>query len=96
MNRRLISILRRIGRWVFDELLAVGARTLADYMLVRSRKFMRDAKTDPKRARWLRGRARRWRNASDWLRVHGPTAAREVSREAVAAIPYLSRYESVE
>lgn len=95
MRRRLLNILRRIGRWVFDELLAVGATALADYMLVRSRKFLRDAKTS-KHAQWLRARARRWKKASEWIRGSGTAAAREVTREIVDAIPYLSAYETVE
>lgn len=95
MRRRLLTILRRIGRWVFDELLAVGAEMLADYMTVRTRKFLRDAKTNPSRAAWLRSRARRWRNAAAWLREHGADAAREVSREVVDAIPYHSPHETV-
>jgi len=94
MKRRLISILKRIGRWIFEELLAVGARALSDYMLVRARYFRAKAQgLAPRRARWLRNRARRWERSAAWLRENGPRAAKEVAREAVEAIPYHSPHE---
>lgn len=65
----LISIARRIGRWILERLLVRGALRLAHYMeerVVVFRARLARAKTDRRRV-WLRGRIRRWTAAAKWL-----------------------------
>lgn len=65
----LISLARRIGKWILQRVIQRGAVRLGHYMLERVdvfRRRLKTAKTD-RRKRWLRGRIKRWERGGSWL-----------------------------
>lgn len=64
--RQLLRWVVKLGRWLFDEATVLGAESLAAYLRVRARHFLRRAKT-ARMPGWWRRRARRWRRAADWI-----------------------------
>lgn len=84
MLRRLRRWAEKIGRWLAEELLVVGAIALAAYLEVRSRKFARQAReASGRRARWLSSRAARWRRCAKFLRDRADEIAEVLTRETL-------------
>lgn len=84
MLRRLRRWAEKIGRWLAEELLVVGAMTLAAYLEVRSRKFSRQARAaSGRRARWLSSRASRWRRCARFLRDRAEEISATLTRETL-------------
>lgn len=97
----LISIARRIGRWILERLIVRGARRLAEYMEERVEVFrgrLARART-PRRKAWLRGRIRRWTDAARWILEYHFEVGRCVADESddlmarAAKLPRVSRCE---
>jgi hypothetical protein len=66
----LISIARKLGRWILRRIIARGLDLTIGYLDGKIDDFGRRrarAKT-ARRKRWLAGRIRRWRAALSWLR----------------------------
>jgi hypothetical protein len=79
----LISLARRIGRWVLERVLRVGAVRLGHYLLERAdvlRSRLKKAKTE-RRKRWLRGKIRRREKAGAWLLAWASDVAKCVATE---------------
>lgn len=95
--RGLARVLVSIGAWILRRRRRWGWAKIVAYLEVSAEKFADKAERVGRRAalraEWLRGRAKRWRAAAEWLSAKGPDAdlalefAAERARAGIDAIP---------
>lgn len=103
--KELIALARRIGRWLLNRVIRVGANRLGWYMIERAesvftKRLARAKKAGNKRrVRWLTGRIARWKKAGSWLVAWSKDVAECVTNEVdtlvakTKGLPLISRCE---
>lgn len=93
----LISLARRIGKWLLRRVITRGAVRLGHYLIEHCEVFrnrLARAKTE-RRKRWLKGRISRWTKSGNWLLAWAAPVAKCVTDEADAMLAKAAKLPEV-